>query len=544
MLLRGGTRRIIASAFFGAMTNAWVGPLNTNSKVLSSYSRRVRELQQAKDEQQQDLEEASPSGVGQSALASRLAGGFGPTVWSEFGSLAMELGDSVVNLGQGFPDFAPPPFVRESARLAVESDCHQYTRPAGHPPLVEVLAQRYSKHLGRSVNAMQEVAVTVGCSQALYVTMQCLVSPGDEVVLLEPFFDLYIGQIRMAGGVPRYVPLLVSGRSEGDQEEGGEEEEEEGDDRAADMRKGWRIDFETLEATVNERTRAIVLNSPHNPTGKVFSKADMERLAALVERWPEVTVVSDEVYKYTVHGESAVDGHCHFASLPGMFDRTLTLSSAGKTFSVTGWQVGWIVGPSRLLRDVHIALPFLQFCASTPMQQALVEVLRRADEPYGGEASYYDWLCAQYRRKARFLTAALEDAGLPVVQSEGGYFLTVDVSDVAVPQKYLDEPSSGAIDTVTKDWAFCRYLAIEHGVLSIPVAPFYSAERRASGQAGAFARFAFCKSDKTLENAAARLKQLPFATKAADDRPLNGGAASRTRTPPGAATDTALRQLH
>jgi len=420
--------------------------------------------------------------LGQSALASRLAGGFGPTVWSEFGALASELGDNVINLGQGFPDFEPPAFVRAAAVNAIALDCHQYTRPAGHPPLVQLLAKRYSNHLGRSVDPMKEVAVTVGCSQALYVAMQCLVRPGDEVVLLEPFFDLYVGQIRMAGGIPKYVALRAQAQS------------------------GWEIDFEALEAALTPDTRVLVLNSPHNPTGKVFSESEMLRIAEMVQKWPKLTVVSDEVYKYTVHGEDA-GPHVHFAGLPGMFDRTLTLSSAGKTFSVTGWQIGWIVGPERLVRDVHIALPFLQFCASTPMQQALVEVLEKADEPYGDSASYYDWLCVRYRHKAALLAQALSASGLPVVASQGGYFLTVDVSNVDVPKKYLEE-TSPAISPVTKDWAFCRWLALEHGVLSIPVSPFFSAERRADGSSGSFARFAFCKSDKTLERAAARLRSI------------------------------------
>ena len=282
--------------------------------------------------------------------------------------------------------------------------------------------------------------MTVGCSQALYVSILCLVKPGDEVILFEPFFDLYIGQIRMAGGTPRYVPLRSQDGS-------------------------WELDFDCLESTLNGRSRVLILNSPHNPTGKVFSAAEMLRIADIVRRFPMLTVVSDEVYKYTVHGSEA--GHVHFASLPGMFDQTLTLSSAGKTFSgmfhlrphlhaasfpraaapsfapasslfgtvVTGWQVGWIVGPERILHDIHIALPFLQFCASTPMQQALVGVLEEAEKPYRGSANYYDWLCAQYRRKAAMLSKSLARAGLPVVESEGGYFLTVDVSGVDVPAR-------------------------------------------------------------------------------------------------------------
>jgi kynurenine--oxoglutarate transaminase/cysteine-S-conjugate beta-lyase/glutamine--phenylpyruvate transaminase len=158
----------------------------------------------------------------------------------------------------------------------------------------------------------------------------------------------------------------------------------------------------------------------------VFTLDEMERIAAIVKKWPRLMVVSDEVYKFSVHNRQS--RHIHFAGLPGMFDRTLTLSSAGKTFSVTGWQVGWIVGPSRVLRDVHIALPFLQFCASVPMQQALVETLRVADHPYGGADTYYEWLCRQYEHKSALLSKALARAGLPVVASQGGYFLTVDGS--------------------------------------------------------------------------------------------------------------------
>lgn len=426
-------------------------------------------------------------------MAARLGGRVGPTVWSEFGALASKLGDKVVNLGQGYPDFDPPAFVMEAARQAIESNCHQYTRPAGHPPLVELLAERYSTHLERPIDPMSEVAVTVGCSQALYVAMQSLIRPGagDEVVLLEPFFDLYLGQISMAGGVPKFVPLRTS--------------LDERRQETSSSSSTWELDFDLLERALTDRTRVLVLNSPHNPTGKVFTKAEMLKIAALLQRWPKVTVVSDEVYKYVVHGADISGPHVHFASLPGMFDRTLTLSSAGKTFSVTGWQVGWIVGPARLLKDVHTALPFLQFCASTPMQQALVGTLRQADLPYDGAENYYAWLCSQYQRKAALLARALSEAGLVVVSSQGGYFLTVNVSAVDVPRQYFEEDSE-AISPMTKDWAFCRFLALEWGVVSIPVSPFFSPERRDSGEAGAFVRFAFCKSDATLGNAAEKLR--------------------------------------
>ena len=290
--------------------------------------------------------------------ARRLDGTGNPTVWSEFGALAAELPDAV-NLGQGFPDWVPPEFVVEAAQAALRDGFHQYTRPAGHPALAQVLARRYSRHLHRDVAPMEEVAVTVGASQALYLTLQALLNPGEEVLLLEPAFDLYYGQIRLAGGVAVPVPLSVDGAV-------------------------WSLDIAALEASVTERTKLLVLNSPHNPTGKTFSADEMEAIAALVRRHPNLRVISDEVYKYTVY---AGEPHTHFAALPGMFDRTVTLSSAGKTFSITGWQAGWCVGPAELIKPIQLLLPFVQFCVSTPMQEALARVLDLAGAPCNRHAT-------------------------------------------------------------------------------------------------------------------------------------------------------------
>jgi kynurenine--oxoglutarate transaminase/cysteine-S-conjugate beta-lyase/glutamine--phenylpyruvate transaminase len=245
--------------------------------------------------------------VSPSAAADRIASSGGATVWSEFGALALETG--ATNLGQGFPDWQPPEFVVQAAQDALRGGgVHQYTRSAGHPPLVEVLARRYSSHFDRPVEPMTEVAVTVGASQALYVALQALLNPGDEVLLPEPAFDLYYGQVRLAGGRVRPVPLLIDPET-----------------------RQWRMDVDALarEAATGQ-PKLLILNSPHNPTGTVFSRAEMEAVAAVVRMHPNLYVVSDEVYKFTVFAEEAQ--HFHFASLPGMFDRTVTVSSAGKTF--------------------------------------------------------------------------------------------------------------------------------------------------------------------------------------------------------------------
>jgi len=270
----------------------------------------------------------------------RLGLSTGPTVWTEFGRIAQE--HDPVSLGQGFPDWLPPKFAVDSLVEAVLDSAqspHQYTRSAGHPNLVNQLARRYSTHMKKDIDAMDEVAVTVGASQALYLSLQSLVSPGDEVILFEPFFDLYVNQVKLAGGTPIFVPLRF---------------EPYNDDSDSEVVSGgeWKLDRDELMSVVSPRTKAIILNSPHNPTGKIFRRSEMEVIAESLDlAGPDCVVLSDEVYKYIVHappkdevnpGDSPLcAGHIHFASLPGMWDRTITISSAGKTFSATGWQVGW-----------------------------------------------------------------------------------------------------------------------------------------------------------------------------------------------------------
>ncbi len=285
---------------------------------------------------------------------------------------------------------------------------------------------------------MGEVAVTVGASQALYLTLQALVDPGDEVIVLEPAFDLYYGQVRLTGGVVKPVALGVD-----------------------ESRRRWTLDVRALERAVGPKSKLLILNSPHNPTGTVLTREEMEAVAAVVRAHPGLLVISDEVYKYTVYDETS--SHVHFASLDGMFDRTVTLSSAGKTFSITGWQAGWCVGPARLIKPIQLLLPFVQFCVSTPMQQALASVLTLADGPYEGFPSYYAWLTDMYRQKRALLADGLERAGIVPMDGQGGFFMICDTSGVEVPQKYLDE-STPACPKMTRDWALCRWLAIEGGV--------------------------------------------------------------------------------
>jgi len=404
----------------------------------------------------------------------------GATVWSEFGELAVETG--ATNLGQGFPDWQPPEFVVEAGMEAMRGGVHQYTRPAGHPPLVNVLGKRYSNHLGRTIDPMAEVAITVGASQALFLSLQALLNPGDEVLLPEPAFDLYYGQVRLAGGKVRPVPLSVDPAT-----------------------CAWTIDVDALaEAAATGKPKLLILNSPHNPTGTAFDRAEMEAVAAVVRKHPNLYVISDEVYKYTVYAEEAQ--HFHFASLPGMFDRTVTVSSAGKTFSITGWQAGWCVGPAALIKPIQRLLPFVQFCVSAPVQQALSEILVRADEPYEGHASYYDWLRCMLRGKRTLLEDGVRRAGMTPMAGQGGILLMADTSKVIVPDRYLSECTPAAPNGVSRDWALCRYLAFEAGVIAIPASPFFSEGNKHLGEN--YVRFAFCKGDETLQLACDKMEKL------------------------------------
>jgi aspartate/methionine/tyrosine aminotransferase len=272
------------------------------------------------------------------ALSDRLEGLDKPTVWHEFSPLAVEHG--AMNLGQGFPDWDPPLFVRESMQSAVDPsvgrNANQYARSYAHLPLAQVLAEDYTERwnmMDTPINPATQVATAVGCTNALYCALHGILSRDDEVILLEPAFDIYSSQVRMAGAKPVFVPLRPTGKaSEG-------------------ASKMFTLDLDELEAAITDKTRVLLINTPHNPTGKMFSMQELQGIAAIVQRHPAVTIISDEVYEHIVF-DPENEPHISMASLPGMFDRTLTLSSSGKTFSCTGWKVGWAIGPPHLVKAV------------------------------------------------------------------------------------------------------------------------------------------------------------------------------------------------
>ncbi len=376
---------------------------------------------------------------------------FGTTIFTEMTALAQK--HNAVNLSQGFPDFDGPDFIKDAAAKAMADGHNQYARMAGIIPLVETLAERWHRLTGQTVDPLTQVTVTAGCTEALAAAALGLLNPGDEAILFEPFYDSYRPCLAMAGAVPKFVTLTP-------QPDG-----------------GFGFDPAALEEAVTPgRTRAIFLNTPHNPTGKVFTRAELESIAELCRRH-DLIAVTDEVYEHLVfEGE-----HIRLAMLPGMAERTLTLSSLGKTFSLTGWKIGWAIGPADLTAALRSAHQFLTFAVATPLQHAAVAALRAPE-------GYFTDFLANYRARRDYLLDVLRRAGLRPVEPQGTYFILADHR----PLGFAD------------DVAFCRHLVERVGVAAIPPSAFY--EHREHG--APFARFAFCKSMAVLEEAGRRLARL------------------------------------
>jgi N-succinyldiaminopimelate aminotransferase len=380
-------------------------------------------------------------------ISSRLQA-FGTTIFSEMTRLAVE--HDAINLSQGFPDFEGPPAILEAAAGAVHGWQNQYARSLGHPRLVRAVAAACERHHGLRYDPYAEVAVTCGATEGIAAAMLGLLEPGDEVLVCEPVYDSYPAAIAMAGA--RTVPITL---------------------RFPD----FALDVDAVARAVTDRTRVLLLNTPHNPTGKVFTREELAALADLCLRH-DLVAVTDEVYEHL-----AYDGrrHLSLAALPGMRERTLRLSSAGKTFSVTGWKIGWATGPAPLVAAVQAAHQFLTFCAPTPLQVAVAHAL----EDLGDD--FYDDLRADYAARRDFLAGVLREMGLTVAPCQGTYFLLADFTDLFAGD----------------DRAFARHLIETRGVAAIPPSVFYPADQEEGRR---LVRFAFCKRMETLQEAAERLR--------------------------------------
>lgn len=375
---------------------------------------------------------------------------FGTTIFAEMTGLAQE--HQAINLSQGFPDFEGPPEILEAAVRALRSGENQYARSLGHPELVKAIAGHQRLYHGIELDPMSQVIVFSGATEGIASSMLGLLDPGDEVVLFEPYYDSYPACVALAGATARYCTL---------------------------RRPEFRFDPDELASLVNERTRLIVLNTPHNPTGKVFDGQELEIIADLCRRH-DLIVLADEVYEHLTF-----DGARHrpISTLPGMAGRTLTLSSAGKTFSFTGWKVGWGTGPEDLVAAAQAAHQFVTYATATPLQVAVAAALRGFDRE--AEEAYR----RGYTERRDLFVEALREAGFGVTPPRGTYFVLADFAA-------LDEGD---------DLAFVRRLTTEHGVAAVPPSVFYS---RRPEEGRRLVRFAFCKRRETLEAAAERLRAM------------------------------------
>ncbi|MCX5083019.1 pyridoxal phosphate-dependent aminotransferase [Streptomyces sp. NPDC056121] len=384
-------------------------------------------------------------------LLNRRLAEFGTTIFAEMSALATATGS--INLGQGFPDTDGPEEIREAAVRALrDGRGNQYPPGPGVPELRTAIAAHQEHRYGLSFDPDREVLVTAGATEAIAASLLALVEPGDEVVALEPYYDSYAASIALAGGTR--VPVTLR------------------PDNGA-----FRLDLDELRAAVTDRTRLLLINTPHNPTGTVLTREELTAIAALaVER--DLLVITDEVYEHLTFGDA---GHIPLATLPGMRERTVTIGSAGKTFSFTGWKVGWVTASPELVTAVRSAKQFLTYVASGPFQYAVAEALALPD-------SYYDAFRADMSAKRDLLADGLAAAGFEVFRPAGTYFVTTDIRPLG--------ESDG--------FAFCRALPERAGVVAIPNAVFY--DHREAG--APFVRFAFCKRIPVLEEAVDRLKKL------------------------------------
>jgi methionine aminotransferase len=374
----------------------------------------------------------------------------GTTIFTVMSGLAAETG--AVNLGQGFPDFACDPQLTEAVNGAMQEGLNQYPPMTGIAPLREAVSAKMQNLYGRHYDSSHEITVTAGATQAILTIILAVVHPGDEVIVMEPCYDSYVPNIDMAGGVVVRVPLTPG---------------------------TFRPDFDMIQAAITAKTRAIIINSPHNPSGMIWSQQDMLRLQEILAP-TNVLLISDEVYEHMVY---APNRHWSAAQFDGLAARAFIVSSFGKTYHVTGWKIGTVAAPAALTTEFRKVHQFNVFTVNTPMQYGLTR--------YMADPKPYLDLPAFYQHKRDLFRAGLEKTKFKLLPGEGTYFQCVDISELAVPEKNLSEAE------------FCKWLTTDIGVAAIPLSAFYT-----DGFDQRVIRFCFAKHDETLNKALGRLAQL------------------------------------
>ena len=428
---------------------------------------------------------------------SRKASQFGESVIREMTRLFLARRDKPgVNLAQGFPDFPAPAEMTEAARAAIAADINQYAITWGAKKLRNAIADNTARFYGIRPDPEREITVTCGATEAMIAALMAVVDPGDEVIVFEPFYENYGPDAILCGATPRFVrlhepattgqtpaPLSLEGRGAGGEGStpapppvsGGVPRNE-----AGWVPRGWHFDLEELAAAFNDKTRAIIINTPNNPTGKVFSREELTQIAALCQKW-NVTAITDEIYEHIVY-----DGaHIRMADIDGMANLTITISGLSKTFSATGWRVGWVIAPPEATSAVRKVHDFLTVGAAAPLQEGAAVALGFPDD-------YFRGLAGLYRAKRDFLVDVLRKTGFHVYDPHGAYYIMTDIAGLGW----------------TDDVAFSRWLIDEIGVAVVPGSSFY----REPSLGRTKVRFCYCKKPKTLELAAELLSSIPGRT--------------------------------
>ncbi|KAK9466865.1 pyridoxal phosphate-dependent transferase [Lipomyces arxii] len=406
-------------------------------------------------------------------------------VWSMVNEAAADAQKSlpfpVINLGQGFFSYNPPEFAIKAAQDALNDvSCNQYSHTKGRPSLRQALAAAYEPSFGRKVDWETEVVVTSGANEGMFSAFTAFLTEGDEVIVFEPFFDQYISNIQLPGGKVVYVPLIPP---------------PDNDKRTVSSAE-WTVDFDNLKSKISPRTKMIVVNSPHNPVGKVFSRDELLKIGEFaVEN--NIIVLSDEVYDRLYYTPFT-----RIATLsPELAQLTLTVGSAGKTFSATGWRVGWLIGNPELIKHVSAAHTRICFAVNSPLQEGTATALREAMKP---ENTFFQDHVESYKTKMKNFNRIWDELGLTYTNPEGGYFVLVNFSKVKIPEGYVFP-----VDVTTnraKDFQMAYWLIKELGVVTIPPTEFYLPEH--AHLADKYLRFAICKTDDYLEQAVERLRLL------------------------------------
>ncbi|KAK9443299.1 hypothetical protein VB005_04370 [Metarhizium brunneum] len=398
-------------------------------------------------------------------------------VWSMINEAAAKSPvQPVVNMGQGFFGYNPPDFIIDAARDALlKVDCNQYAPTKGKHSLKKAVAEHYTVRLGRRIDAETEVTITTGANEGILSALMAFIEQDDEVIVFEPFFDQYISNIEMAGGVVRYVPLHPPAN-------GDDETTSSGD---------WRLNMEALEATINGRTKMIIINTPHNPIGKVFTQTELASIAQLAVS-NNILILSDEVYDSLYYTPMT-----RTASLsPEVFNLTLTVCSAGKTFYATGWRIGFLIGPSHLIKYVSAAHTRICYTSPSPLQEACAVGFSEAEKRGFWEESRQSMAA----KIARFCNVC-DELGLPYSKPEGGYFVMVNFAKIKLPDDY---PYPTSIQERPRDFKLAYFLIMELGLATIPPSEFYTPQNQHNVEN--WLRFAICKQDSVLEDAKDRLR--------------------------------------